>query len=276
MQAVLEQTGATGAWWPAPAAAPPAGASLCAEAPPEWRSGEAARGDAAPRGRLMDRIREAMRLRHLSPRTERAYLHRMRRYFAFHRGRHPATLGAPEVTAFLSWLATERSVAASTQNQALAALLFLYREVLGTDLPWLDDVVRARRPARLPVVLARDEVRELLRRLDGTPRLMATLLYGSGLRLLECCRPRVKDVDLQRHQFVVRQGKGDRDRLTMLPAAAEGTLREHLARIREQHARDVSAGGRAAGCAGAQAPECGPRVGLAVGVRSPVDRILGP
>jgi site-specific recombinase XerD len=183
-----------------------------------------------------------MRLRHLSPRTEAAYLRWMRRYFAFCGRRHPATLGGAEVTAFLSSLATSGAVAASTQNQALAALLFLYREVLGVELPWLDDVVRARRPARLPVVLSRDEVQAVLGRMGGTPRLMGTLLYGSGLRLLECCRLRVKDVDFARRQLVVREGKGDKDRLTMLPAVAEATLHEHLDRAQAQHARDLAAG----------------------------------
>src|SRR5207244_13314906 len=133
---------------------------------------------------------------------------------------HPAGMGAPEVTRFLSWLATDRKVAASTQNQALNALLFLYPVVLEQDLPWLDEVVRARRPQRLPVVLTREEVRTVLERLDGAPRLMALLLYGAGLRLLECARLRVKDVDFARNQVIVRSGKGAKDRVTMLPAIA--------------------------------------------------------
>jgi integron integrase len=183
-----------------------------------------------------------MRLRHLSPRTEEAYLGWMRRYHAFHGRRDPATLGAEHVTAFLNALATRRRVAASTQNQALAALLFLYRDVLGVELPWLDDLVRARSPGRLPVVLSREEVRTVLAHMDGTPRIMATLLYGCGLRLLECCRLRVKDVDFGRNQIAVRRGKGDRDRMTMLPSSVKPELAVHLERVRAQHARDVATG----------------------------------
>ena len=192
--------------------------------------------------RLVDAVRSAMRLRHLSPRTEQAYLRWMRRFFAFHRGRHPADLGAEHVTAFLSSLATAGRVSAATQNQALAALLFLYRDVLGRDLPWLEDLVRAHSPPRLPVVLSRDEVRAVLSHLHGTPRLMAALLYGSGLRLLECCRLRVKDVDFGRHQLTVRRGKGDKDRVTMLPAALQRPLSDHLRNVKAQHDRDLAAG----------------------------------
>ena len=183
-----------------------------------------------------------MRLRHLSPRTEEAYLGWMRRYHEFHGRRDPASLGAEHVTAFLNALATRRRVSASTQNQALAALLFLYREVLGVALPWLDDLVHARSPKRLPVVLTRDEVRSVLARMDGVPRLMATLLYGSGLRLLECCRLRVKDVDFGRNQIAVRRGKGDKDRVTMLPASVKPQLTAHLERGRALHARDLAHG----------------------------------
>ena len=174
------------------------------------------------------RARAAMRVKHLSVRTEEAYLGWMRRYYEFHGRKDPATLGAAELSAFLSSLATERKVAASTQNQALAALLFLYRSVLGQEFPWLDDLVRARGPERLPVVLSRDEVRAVLSSMDGVTRLMATLLYGSGLRLLECCLLRVKDVDFARRQIVVRRGKGDKDRMTMLPAVAASELAAHL------------------------------------------------
>ena len=196
----------------------------------------------APKPRLLDRVREALRIRHYSRRTEQAYVAWIRRYIFFHGKRHPAELGAPEVTRFLSSLAVEGRVAASTQNQALSALLFLYRDVLGVDLPWLDDVVRAKRPARLPVVLTRDEVRALLGRLSGSPRLMACLLYGAGLRVLECCRLRVQDIDLGRNQIVVRGGKGDKDRVTMLPALVKPDLARHLARVRQQHQRDLAAG----------------------------------
>jgi integrase len=159
-------------------------------------------GPSSPR--LLDRARTAARLRHLSRRTEKAYVAWIRRFVLFHGKRHPAEMGPAEITSFLSMLATERRVSASTQNQALGALLFLYRAVLERDVPWLDDLVRAKRPGRLPVVLSRDEVRCLLQAMHGTPRLMATILYGGGLRLLECARLRVKDVDFDRFQLVVR------------------------------------------------------------------------
>jgi integron integrase len=183
-----------------------------------------------------------MRLRHVSPRTEEAYLAWMRRFYDHHGRRDPKELGAQHVTAFLSELATRGHVAASTQNQALAALLFLYRDVLGVDLPWLDDLVRAKTPARLPVVLSRDEVRLVLAQMQGEPRLMATLLYGAGLRLLECCRLRVKDVDFARNQITIRRGKGDKDRPTMLPGSVRAALVAHLEKVRAQHARDLAAG----------------------------------
>ncbi|MBI2219050.1 MAG: tyrosine-type recombinase/integrase [Candidatus Rokubacteria bacterium] len=138
-------------------------------------------------------------------------------------------MGAPEMTRFLSWLAVDGKVAASAQNQALSALLFLYQEVLDLDVPWLDDIVRAKRPQRLPVVLTREEVRAVLQRLDGVPRLMAHLLYGAGLRLLECCRPRVQDIDFGANQLIVRSGKGDKDRVTVLPSTVKTALARHLA-----------------------------------------------
>ena len=153
----------------------------------------------APKPRLLDRVREAIRARHYSRRTEKAYVDWIRRYIFFHHKRHPMEMGADEVTAFLTSLAVQGKVAASTQNQALSALLFLYREVLGIQLPWLDGLVRAKSPQRLPVVLTREEVRTVLGQLDGVPRLMAVLLYGAGLRLLECCRLRIQDVDLGRN-----------------------------------------------------------------------------
>jgi integron integrase len=151
-------------------------------------------------------------------------------------------MGAAEVTAFLSSLAVDGGVAASTQNQALSALLFLYRDVLAVDLPWLDGVVRAKRPERLPVVLTRDEVRAVLQGLDGVPRLMAGLLYGAGLRVLECCRLRAQDVDFATNQIVVRGGKGDKDRVTMLPGVAKADLARHLAAVRVQHVDDLAVG----------------------------------
>ena len=192
--------------------------------------------------RLLDRVRAAARLRHYSRRTEAAYVAWIRRYILFHGKRQPAELGAAEVTRFLSSLAVDGRVAASTQNQALGALLFLYRDVLELDLPWLDGVVRAKRPERLPVVLTREEVAAVLRPLTGVPRLMASLLYGSGLRLLECCRLRIQDIDFARNQIVVRGGKGDKDRVTMLPAVVKADLARHLEGVRAQHERDLHQG----------------------------------
>ncbi len=201
-----------------------------------------------------------MRVRHLSPRTEKAYLHWMRRFHEFIGRRDPAKAGAEEVTAFLSELATGGAVSASTQNQALSAVLFLYRHVLEIELPWLDGIVRANRPVRLPTVLSRGEVAAVLGEMEGTPRLMATLLYGAGLRVLECCRLRVKDVDFERRRLVVREGKGDKDRYTLLPAAAVAPLRLQLAAVRRRHARDLERGGGWVALPGALArklPEAG-------------------
>ena len=196
----------------------------------------------APKPRLLDRVREAIAARHYSHRTEKAYIHWIKRYIFFHGKRHPIEMGAAEVTAFLTSLAVHDEVAASTQNQALSALLFLYREVLGVEFPWLDDVVRAKRPQHLPVVLTREEVRAVLQRLDGVSQLMALLLYGAGLRLLECCHLRVKDIDFATNQIVIRDGKGRKDRVTMLPAAVKAALIAHLERAREQHQADLRHG----------------------------------
>jgi integron integrase len=192
--------------------------------------------------RLLDRVREALRARHYSRKTEKAYVAWIRRFILFHGKRHPRDMGAADVTRYLSSLATAGRVAASTQNQALSALLFLYREVLHVEMPWLDDIVRARRPVRLPEVLTRDEVRAIIRQLHGNPRLMAILLYGSGLRLLECARLRVKDLDLARHQITVRGGKGDKDRVTTLPLIVETELIRHLAAVKRQHDADLHRG----------------------------------
>jgi integron integrase len=192
--------------------------------------------------RLLDRVREALRVRHYSRRTEEAYVAWIRRYIVFHGKRHPAEMGAPELTSFLSALAIHGRVAASTQNQALSALLFLYREVLELDVPWLDGIVRAKRPQRLPVVLTRQEVLAVLRPLEGAPRRMAYLLYGSGLRLLECCRLRVQDIDFATNQIVVRGAKGDKDRVTVLPAAIKAGLARHLEDARAQHQGDLRDG----------------------------------
>jgi len=187
-------------------------------------------------------VRQCARLRHLARRTEDAYVDWIRRFILFHRKRHPDEMGPLEVVAFLSHLAVQGRVSASTQNQALAAHLFLYRTVLERELEGLGAAVRAQRPSRLPVVLSRHEVRALLARMQPTPRLVATLLYGGGLRLLEALRMRVKDVDFERRQLVVRQGKGDRDRAAPLPRIAEKPLRRHLERVRALHQSDLAGG----------------------------------
>jgi len=192
---------------------------------------------------LLATARERMRTRHLSLRTEQAYLQWLRRYAAFHGGGRPlAELGPGEIERFLTHLAVEDRVGAATQNQALQALLFLYRHVLGVELPWLGSVTRAATVKRLPVVLSRAEVRSLLAQLDGTSWLIASLLYGSGLRLMEGMRLRVKDVALERGELIVREGKGGKDRVTMLPAALSTPVRAHLARLRawfeEERRRD--------------------------------------
>jgi len=194
-----------------------------------------------PKARLLDQVRHALRRKHYSLRTEYTYLHWIRRFVDFTR-RHPAVVGASEVTAFLNHLARDRHVAASTQNQALAALLFLYKETLGRDLQWLDGLDRARRPVRVPVVLTPDEVRAMLSRLGGARWLMASLLYGAGLRLRECLQLRVKDVDFSYRQIIVRHGKGAKDRVTMLPEAAVQPLHTHLGAVHDLHRRDLAEG----------------------------------
>ena len=188
---------------------------------------------AAARG-LLEVAREKMRTRHFSLRTEQAYLQWIRRYVTFHGRRHPRELGAPEVEVFLSHLAVDRKVSASTQNQAMQALLFLYRQVLEVELPWLENVTRAVQPRRLPVVLSRAQVRALLAQLEGIPWLVASLLYGGGLRLMEALALRVKDLALDRGELVVRDGKGGKDRVTVLPEALIPHLRAHLVRLEER------------------------------------------
>ena len=192
--------------------------------------------------RLLDRVRDAIRRRHYSDRTEETYIHWIKRFIYFSGKRHPAELGAHEVTAFLNHLAREREVAAATQNQALAALLFLYKEALGTPLPWLDDLERAKRPEHVPTVLAREEVARLLAAMDGPKWLMASLLYGGGLRLRECLKLRVKDVDFSYRQILVRDGKGAKDRVTMLPGSLIEPLQKHLAAVKLLHERDLAQG----------------------------------
>ena len=192
--------------------------------------------------RLLEQLRQHIRTRHYSIRTERCYEQWVRRYIRFHGNRHPRDLGAEHVGAFLSSLANDRHVSASTQNQALAAVLFLYKGVLGIELPWLDGITRARRPRHLPVVLTRAEVHELLARMEGTHALMARLMYGTGLRLMECLALRVKDVELVRHELVVRQGKGAKDRITMFPRSLVEPMRQHLEAVRRIYTADVNAG----------------------------------
>ena len=192
--------------------------------------------------RLLDQVRSAIRVRHYSLRTEKSYVHWIRRFILFHGKRHPRELGAPEISGFLNHLAVEGEVASSTQNQALNALVFLYRWVLGRDAPELDDLVRARKPRRLPVVLTADEVRAVLSRLEGTHSLVAGLLYGSGLRLLEGLRLRVKDLDFAVREVMVRDGKGRRDRVAPLPEALVPRLREHLERVKHLHDSDLAGG----------------------------------
>jgi integron integrase len=192
--------------------------------------------------RLLDQMREVIRRKHYSLRTEEAYIDWTRRFVHFCELQHPRNCGAIEVQAFLSHLATAGYVAASTQNQARSALLFLYKEVLGTDLPWLDGIDTARRPARLPVVLNRDEISRVLAATHGTSGLILRLLYGTGMRILEALRLRVKDVDFSRKEIVVREGKGFRDRVTMLPEKLTGELARHIEHVQMLHQADLKRG----------------------------------
>ncbi|MFL6587943.1 MAG: integron integrase [Luteimonas sp.] len=192
--------------------------------------------------RLIDVVRARLRTKHYSLRTEQVYVGWILRFIRFHARRHPRDMGAPEVEAFLSALAVQGRVAASTQNQALSALLFLYREVLAVDLPWMTDVVRAKTPRRLPTVLSEDEMSRMLAHLDGRAWLVTALLYGTGMRLLEGLRLRVQDLDLGRREILVRNGKGGRDRRTMLPASLVDPLRRELLRARQLHDGDLAIG----------------------------------
>ena len=207
------------------AAAPPTGVVAAADPP-----------------RLLDRLRNAIRVRHYSIRTESAYVDWVRRFILFHGKRHPASMGVIEVDAFLTHLAVERNVAAATQNQAKAALLFLYRVVLSIQLPWLDEVVAAKAGRRLPVVLTPSEVRALLHELSGSMGLVVALLYGTGMRLMEGLRLRVKDVELSRRELLVRDGKGAKDRVTMLPENLLLPLQQQMAHAQALHQRDLAAG----------------------------------
>ena len=192
--------------------------------------------------KLLEQVRNAIRRKHFSRRTEEAYTGWIRRFILFHHKRHPLEMAEAELTEFLTHLARVDHVAASTQNQALSALLFLYKEVLKQEIGWLEGVERPKKPARLPVVLTRDEVHKVFSHLHGTARLMAGLLYGSGLRLMECVRLRVKDVDLASLRITVRDGKGGKDRITMLPVSVAEAMRRHLAKVRAQHEQDLAEG----------------------------------
>jgi len=199
---------------------------------------------APPKGspRLLDRVRFAVRARHYSLRTEEAYVGWIRRFILFHNKRHPLEMAEPEINAFVTSLAVDGPVSASTQTQALSALLFLYRHVLEKPLPDLDTVIRAKRPGRLPTVLTRNEVRRILQRMDGTPRLVATLLYGTGMRLLECLRLRVKDLEFGNNRIIVRDTKGGHDRVVPFPVVVRAEMPSWLSRVRRIHRRDLAAG----------------------------------
>jgi integron integrase len=191
--------------------------------------------------RLLDQVRDRLRLKHYSLRTEQAYVGWIKRYIIFHDKRHPAEMGKLELETFLTSLAVQRNVSASTQAQALSALLFLYKEVLELAFPWLDDVTRAKKPVRLPTVLTADEVKRLLKYVDDPLMdLIVRLLYGTGMRLLECLRLRVKDVEFTRREIVVREGKGNKDRVTMLPDSLADRLRAQMAFVKGQHAQDLA------------------------------------
>jgi len=192
--------------------------------------------------RLLDQLRDQIRLKHYSIRTERVYCEWVKQFIRFHNYRHPEEMGAAEVEAFLSDLAVRRNVAASTQNQALAALLFLYKQVLKLDLPWLGEVVRAKKPVRLPVVLTVAEVQQVLAHLQGELWLAGSLLYGSGMRLMEVLRLRVKDVDFARYEILVRDGKGMKDRVTLLPQRLFTPLKQHLQTVHAVHQQELAAG----------------------------------
>jgi integron integrase len=191
---------------------------------------------------LLQRVRSTIRARHYSPCTEKAYLGWVRRFTEFHGQADAARIGLAEVSRYLTHLATHERVSASTQNQAFSAIVFLFRDVLDRPIEGLEDVVRAKRPVRVPLVLSRDEVQAILGELRGTPSLMCALMYGAGLRLLECCRLRVKDVDFVRGEIVVRDGKGRKDRVTVLPGRLAEPLAIHIERVRQRHAADLAAG----------------------------------
>jgi integron integrase len=195
-----------------------------------------------PKSPLLERVRNAIRIRHYSLRTEQSYIHWIRRFILFHKKRHPNDMGEREISAFLTDLAVNRNVAASTQNQALSAILFLYQKVLDRKLEWLDDVVRAKRPAHMPVILTREETQQLLNEIPGINGLIIRVLYGTGMRKMECLRLRVQDIDFDYRQIVIRSGKGDKDRVTVLPDVLVEKLQKQLDRARAIHNHDLEEG----------------------------------
>jgi integron integrase len=205
-------------------------------------SGPANPGGQKHAPKLLDQLREALRTRHYARRTESTYCQWVKRFIFFHKVRHPKEMAESEINAFLTHLAVKLKVSASTQNQALSALLFLYRHVLGREVGDLGEVIRARKPKRLPVVMTRDEVREVLNHLSGSKKLMAGLLYGAGLRLMECLRLRVQDFDFGQREILVRDGKGGKDRRTMFPESLMAPMKAHLNKVKVQHEQDIAEG----------------------------------
>ncbi len=192
--------------------------------------------------KLLNEVHKAMRIKHLSKRTEEVYIKWIKRFVYFHKKRHPAEMGEQEIRQFISHLALNRNVASSTQNQALSALLFLYRHVLQKELPYIENILWAKKPKKLPVVFTRQEVKKVLSHMYGTPKLMATILYGSGLRLMECMELRVKDIDFESNQIIVRDGKGNKDRITLLPLKIKEPLAFHLKKVKLLHEEDLREG----------------------------------
>jgi integron integrase len=195
-----------------------------------------------PAPRLYDGVVEIMRARHYSVRTQQTYCHWVKRFINFHNVRHPSEMAEPEINSFLTHLAVKEKVSASTQNQALSALLFLYRHVIGREVGDLGEVIRAGKPTRLPVVMTREEVKAVLANLTGDKWLMASLMYGAGLRLMECLRLRVQDIDFSRNEILVRDGKGAKDRITMLPESLKAPLQDHLKKVKAIHEKDLAEG----------------------------------
>lgn len=211
-------------------------------APDAGRADGASNPAGASQPKLLDRLVQALRSRHYSRRTEQTYCHWVKRFIFYHNVRHPAEMGEPEINAFLTHLALKEKVSASTQNQALSALLFLYRHVIGRGVGDLGEVIRARKPKRLPVVMTREEVKAVLANLSGDKWLMASLMYGAGLRLMECLCLRVQNIDFSRNEILVRDGKGAKDRITMLPESLKNPLQEHLKKVKTIHERDLGEG----------------------------------